>query len=62
MHPMDHPIHLHGAYFQVVSLNGEPPGREIWKDTIDVPDGQYADVAFKMQEQGMWKLKLCING
>jgi FtsP/CotA-like multicopper oxidase with cupredoxin domain len=56
MHPMDHPIHLHGTYFQVVSLNGEPPDRETWKDTINVPAGQYVDVAFKMEEPGVWML------
>lgn len=56
MHPMDHPIHLHGTYFQVVSLNGEKPEREIWKDTINVPAGQYVDIAFKMEEAGIWML------
>ncbi|MGL5269030.1 MAG: multicopper oxidase family protein [Selenomonadaceae bacterium] len=56
MHPMDHPIHLHGTYFEVVSLNGEPPKRETWKDTINVPAGEYVDVAFKMEEAGMWML------
>jgi len=56
MHPMDHPIHLHGTYFQVVSLNGAPPERETWKDTINVPAGQYVDVAFKMEEPGTWML------
>jgi len=56
MHPMDHPMHLHGTYFQVVSLNGKAPERETWKDTINVPAGQYVDIAFKMEEPGMWML------
>jgi len=56
MHPMDHPIHLHGTYFQVVSLNGKAPERETWKDTINVPAGEYVDVAFKMEEPGTWML------
>lgn len=56
MHPMDHPIHVHGAYFQIVSQNGQPPEREMWKDTMNVPAGQYVDVAFVIQEAGEWML------
>ena len=37
-------------------MNGEPPKRETWKDTINVPAGEYVDVAFKMEEAGMWML------
>lgn len=56
MHRMDHPMHIHGAYFQVVSLNGQRPPREMWKDTINVPAGQYVDVAFAMKNPGDWML------
>ena len=56
MHRMDHPMHIHGAYFQVVSLNGQRPPREMWKDTINVPAGQYVDVAFVMTNAGDWML------
>lgn len=56
MHPMDHPIHLHGTYFQVVSLNGKTPERETWRDTINVPAGEYVDIAFKMTQPGTWML------
>jgi FtsP/CotA-like multicopper oxidase with cupredoxin domain len=28
MHPMDHPMHLHGTFFQVVSENGQRPRDE----------------------------------
>jgi FtsP/CotA-like multicopper oxidase with cupredoxin domain len=56
MHPMDHPIHVHGAYFQVISLNGKSPVRETWKDTINVPAAEYVDVAFVMQHTGEWML------
>ena len=53
-HPMDHPMHIHGAFFQVVSLNGRDPERETWKDTIVVPAGEYVDVAFIMKYPGQW--------
>ena len=56
MHRMDHPMHIHGAYFQVVSLNGQRPPREMWKDTINIPAGQYVDVAFVMKNAGDWML------
>ncbi len=56
MHPMDHPIHIHGTHFQVVSINGEKPEQEIWKDTINVPAGKYVDIAFVMKNPGDWML------
>ena len=56
MHKMDHPIHIHGTYFQVVSVNGRDPERELWKDTINVPAGQYVDIAFIMKNPGQWML------
>jgi FtsP/CotA-like multicopper oxidase with cupredoxin domain len=55
-HQMDHPIHLHGTYFQVVSINGSAPKGELWKDTIPVPSGGYVDIAFVMTNPGTWLL------
>ena len=40
MHPMDHPMHLHGTRFLVVAVNGKPSDQELWKDTISVPAGE----------------------
>ncbi len=34
---MDHPFHLHGFQFQVLSRNGEPVPFRTWKDTVNVP-------------------------
>lgn len=53
---MDHPIHIHGTGFQIVSLNGSKPEREIWKDTVNVPAGEYVDIAFTMTNPGTWML------
>lgn len=55
-HTMDHPLHIHGTKFQVVSLNGSKPAREMWKDTINVPAGEYVDVAFTITNPGEWML------
>jgi FtsP/CotA-like multicopper oxidase with cupredoxin domain len=51
-----HPIHLHGGHFQVISLNGNPPERETWKDTIEIPPEEYIDVAVKFHYPGYWML------
>jgi FtsP/CotA-like multicopper oxidase with cupredoxin domain len=56
MHRMDHPMHLHGTVFQVVSENGARPARETWKDTVNVPAGRFVDVAFVMRNPGAWML------
>jgi FtsP/CotA-like multicopper oxidase with cupredoxin domain len=34
---MDHPFHLHGFRFQVLSRNGEPVPFRSWKDSVNVP-------------------------
>jgi len=35
--PMDHPFHLHGFFFQVLTVNGETPEYRSWEDTVHVP-------------------------
>jgi FtsP/CotA-like multicopper oxidase with cupredoxin domain len=56
MHKMDHPMHLHGTFFQVLSINGKAPDREIWKDTITVPAGGSVEIAFQFKNPGDWML------
>ena len=56
VHAMDHPMHLHGEHFQVVSINGEEPKNFEYRDTINVPAGGYVDIAFKIEEKGEWML------
>jgi FtsP/CotA-like multicopper oxidase with cupredoxin domain len=34
---MDHPFHLHGFFFQVLSRAGTPEPFRAWKDTVNVP-------------------------
>jgi len=34
---MDHPFHLHGFRFQVVSLDGAATSLVAWRDTINIP-------------------------
>ncbi|HEU5185824.1 MAG TPA: multicopper oxidase family protein [Gemmatimonadaceae bacterium] len=35
--PVHHPFHLHGFFFQVLAVNGEPPAFRSWEDTVNVP-------------------------
>jgi FtsP/CotA-like multicopper oxidase with cupredoxin domain/cation diffusion facilitator CzcD-associated flavoprotein CzcO len=35
--PIDHPFHLHGFFFQVLDVNGDPPAYASWEDTVNVP-------------------------
>lgn len=56
MHAMDHPIHLHGTFFQVLSINDKAPDRETWKDTIAVPAGGSVEIAFQFKNPGDWML------
>jgi FtsP/CotA-like multicopper oxidase with cupredoxin domain len=35
--PVHHPFHLHGFFFQVLEVNGEPPAFLSWEDTVNVP-------------------------
>lgn len=54
IHAMDHPMHLHGEHFQVVSVNGKEPNNIEYRDTVNIPAGGYVDIAFKIDEKGEW--------
>lgn len=51
----DHPMHLHGHSFEVLSKNGQAlSGSPIWKDTINVRPGDTYVIAFRADHPGMW--------
>lgn len=51
----DHPMHLHGHTFQVLSKNGKPlSGSPIRKDTLNLKPGDEYDVAFIADNPGDW--------
>ncbi|HEU4800063.1 MAG TPA: multicopper oxidase family protein [Gemmatimonadales bacterium] len=58
VHPMAHPIHLHGQRFMVVARNGEPtrPEDRAWKDTALVPAGGTVDLWIELDNPGHWML------
>jgi FtsP/CotA-like multicopper oxidase with cupredoxin domain len=52
---MDHPFHLHGFRFQVVSIDGEDPGVVAWRDTINVPAEETVKLRVHLEENpGTW--------
>lgn len=53
-HPMQHPIHLHGQRFLVLSTDGVPNDNLVWKDTVLVPTGKSVDILVDMTNPGKW--------
>lgn len=50
----DHPIHLHGHFFRVLSLNGERLKQEVWRDTVMLTPWSDAVIALVAEEAGDW--------
>ena len=56
MHPMQHPIHLHGQRFLVLNVDGKPNENLVWKDTVLVPKGSTIDILVEFTNPGQWML------
>lgn len=61
MHPMQHPIHIHGQRFAVVSKNGKANTDIEWKDTTTIPTGQTYELLVMMDNPGTWMLHCHIS-
>ncbi|MBE3590350.1 MAG: multicopper oxidase family protein [Firmicutes bacterium] len=51
---VDHPMHLHGHFFQVLSKNGRPVTGVLRKDTLNVKPGEVYEIAFVADNPGNW--------
>ena len=52
---MDHPFHLHGFFFQVLSVNGKPPAWRSWEDVVNVPPKATVRIAWLPDDRpGSW--------
>jgi FtsP/CotA-like multicopper oxidase with cupredoxin domain len=52
---MDHPFHLHGFFFQVLSVNGVAPAYKAWQDTVNVPPKGTVRIAWMPDDRpGFW--------
>jgi FtsP/CotA-like multicopper oxidase with cupredoxin domain len=58
---MDHPFHVHGTFFQVLSTNGVPSPRLAEKDTVIVPMKGKVTLATRFDEPGPWMVHCHIN-
>ncbi|MDV2686439.1 multicopper oxidase family protein [Alkalihalophilus lindianensis] len=52
---VDHPMHLHGEFFSVMSKDGSPiSGSPIVKDTLNVRPGEEYEIVFEAKNPGIW--------
>ncbi len=56
LHPMNHPIHLHGQRFLVLETDGVRNDNLVWKDTALVPVASTIDILVDMSNPGEWVL------
>ncbi|NKB87832.1 MAG: multicopper oxidase domain-containing protein [Acidobacteria bacterium] len=54
LHPMHHPIHVHGQRYLVTSVDGVPNSNLVWKDTAIVPVASTVDMLIEMTNPGEW--------
>ncbi|MGH8222730.1 MAG: multicopper oxidase family protein [Woeseiaceae bacterium] len=52
----DHPIHLHGHAFRVLSRDGRAAPRPEWLDTVLLPAQTRAEIAFVADNPGHWMI------
>lgn len=53
-HPMQHPFHIHGERFLVLSRDGVPNDNLVWKDTVLIRTGETVDLLVEMSNPGRW--------
>lgn len=54
-HPMQHPIHIHGAgRFLILARGGVAESNLVWKDTVLVATGQTVDILLEVTNPGTW--------
>jgi suppressor of ftsI len=53
-HPMNHPFHMHGQRFLILSVDGVPNENMAWKDTVIIPVGSTIDLLLDASNPGKW--------
>ncbi len=56
IHPMNHPFHVHGQRYLVLSLDDVPNENLVWKDTAIVPVGTTMDILVDITNPGEWMM------
>ena len=55
-HAMQHPLHIHGQRFLVLSQNGVPNPNLAWKDTVLLPAASTTDILLELSNPGRWMI------
>ena len=53
-HPMQHPFHVHGQRFLVLSRDGNRNDNLVWKDTVLIRTGETVDLLIEASNPGTW--------
>lgn len=53
-HAMQHPLHIHGQRFLVLSRDGVANENLVWKDTVLLPVGSETDLLVDLANPGKW--------
>jgi FtsP/CotA-like multicopper oxidase with cupredoxin domain len=53
-HLMQHPFHVHGQRFLVLSRDGAPTNDLVWKDTVLVGTGETIEILLDVSNPGTW--------
>ena len=56
LHPMSHPIHIHGQRFLVLQRNGVASSNLVWKDTTMIGAGETVDILLELSNPGRWMI------
>lgn len=56
MHPMQHPVHIHGQRFLILSVDGVDSDNLVWKDTVLIPAGSTVELLVEMSNPGDWMI------
>jgi len=56
IHPMNHPVHIHGQRFLVTRVDGVDNPNLVWKDTAIVPVGSTVDFLVEITNPGDWMM------
>ncbi len=56
IHPMNHPVHIHGQRFLVTEIDGVSNPNLVWKDTAIVPVGSTVDLLLEITNPGDWMM------
>lgn len=61
IHPMNHPVHIHGQRFLVTEIDGVANPNLVWKDTAIVPVGTTVDFLLEVTNPGDWMMHCHIS-